>query len=78
MPPRKPEETKESTLPKVKQIIRYISRVAPDPEDQHYSVYEIDAYVSEWIDNGYKLFATHYLGENPEGFGVLYILVKEE
>lgn len=64
-------------LPKVKQIIRYISRQYANPQEGHYSVAEVDAYVGSWIEQGYKLFNTHYLGENPEGFGVLYVLVAE-
>lgn len=69
-------ETKAS-LPAVKQVIRYVSRGAPNPEARHYSVDEVDEYLGFWISQGYKLFNTHYLGENPEGFGVLYILVMQ-
>lgn len=64
-------------LPKVKQIIRYISRQYANPQEGHFSVAEVDAYVGSWIEQGYTLFNTHYLGENPEGFGVLYVLVAE-
>lgn len=64
-------------FPSVKQIVRYLSRQAPNPLEAHYSIAEVDAYVGSWVDQGYKLISTHYLGENPEGFGVLYILVRE-
>ena len=70
-------ETK-TVLPKVKQIIRYISRGTPDPQMEHYSVEEIDDYLSGWFSQGYELFNTHYIGENPYGFGVLYILKFKE
>jgi len=70
-------KVKVDGLPPVKQIIRYISRQAPNPLQEHYSVGEIDSYVGSWIEQGYKLFNTHYIGENPEGFGVLYILVRQ-
>ena len=63
-------------MPYVKQIIRYISRTAGDPQANHWSVQEIDAYLDAWYQQGYKLYNTHYLGENPEGFGVLYIMTK--
>jgi len=72
------EEATSTVLPKVKQIIRYISRQAPDPQSGHFGVGEIDSYLSGWIGQGYELFNTHYLGENPEGFGVLYILKFKE
>lgn len=81
MQPKKPEDKmteKESTLPFVKQVIRYISRTGGDPQSGHYSVFDVDAYLSEWVEKGYELFNTHYLGENPEGFGVLYVLVKKQ
>jgi len=64
-------------LPNVKQIIRYISKQYANPMEGHYSVGEVDLYVSSWIDKGYKLFDTHYIGEVPEGYGVLYILVRQ-
>jgi len=63
-------------LPNVKQIIRYISKQFANPQEGHYSVGEIDAYISEWMDRGYTLFNTHYIGEAPEGYGVLYVLVR--
>ncbi len=72
------EDVVATVLPKVKQIIRYISRQAPSIEQEHFSVQEVDDYLSFWILQGYELFNTHYLGENPEGFGVLYILKFKE
>ena len=65
-------------LPKVKQFIRYLSKMAPDPQQAHFSVQEVDDYVSYWVSQGYELFNTHYIGENLEGFGVLYIMVLKE
>lgn len=68
-------ETKEI---KVKQIIRWISQTGmTDFSTGAWNVAEIDRYVSEWLDQGWKLFNTHFLGTTPEGFGVLYILIKE-
>ena len=67
-----------TVLPKVKQIIRYLSKLAPDPQQDHFSVQEVDDYISFWVSQGYELFNTHYIGENLEGFGVLYILVLKE
>lgn len=62
----------------VKNVIRYISkRGLTLPETSEWSVGDVDTYLSEWIAKGYRLFSTHYLGENPEGYGVLYVLVKD-
>jgi hypothetical protein len=63
-------------LPDVKQIVRYISKGMPQPQANFYSVEEVDAYVDSWLKQGYSLFNTHYIGEVPEAFGVLYILVR--
>ena len=71
-------ETVELVLPKVKQIVRYLSKLAPNPQQDHYAASEVDDYISFWISQGYELFNTHYIGENIEGFGVLYILVLKE
>lgn len=64
-------------LPSVKQIIRYISKQYANPQEGHFSVAEVDAYVGSWVDQGYMLFNTHYIGEAPEGYGVLYVLVRQ-
>ncbi len=61
----------------VKQLIRWISKqnvTSPDMEFDR--VQDIDTELAAYYDLGYKLFATHYLGQNPEAFGVLYILTK--
>jgi len=63
---------------KVHHIVRFLSKTGmTDPNTGALSVEEVDAYVSEWLANGWKLFATHYLGTAPEGYGVLYIFVRE-
>jgi hypothetical protein len=37
---------------------------------------QIDRELSDWFAQGWKLFNTHYLGEMPEGFNILWILVR--
>ena len=71
-------EAVATVLPKVKQIVRYLSKGYSDPQQDHFSVQEVDDYISFWINQGYGLFNTHYLGETIEGFGVMYILVLKE
>jgi len=63
-------------LTKVKQIIRTIAKSnVSDASIGYFSVAEVDEYVSIWCGKGYDLVATHYLGEGPEGYQVLYVLV---
>jgi len=62
--------------PSIHNFIRYISRKGEDTADGQRSVWTVDAELEQWIQKGFKLFNTHFLGENPEGFGVLYILVR--
>ena len=64
-------------LPKLKQIVRYISRTGISIPGGAWSAEQIEDYVNTYIDLGYRPFNTHYLGENPEGYGILYILVKD-
>lgn len=64
--------------PSVHVMIRWISRSnisAPDLSYQNYM--EVDAEVGAWLLEGYKLINTHFLGENPEAFGVMFILAKQ-
>ncbi len=38
----------------------------------------VDAHVRTWLDAGYQLFSTHYVGETAEGMRILYIFLKPE
>lgn len=62
----------------VKQIIRDIAKPTsmPNFDNGPWTVEMIDSYVGEWVDRGYDLVSTHYLGEIPEGYKVLYVLKK--
>ena len=65
----------EITLPRVKQLLRSFGPVANE-EFRH--IQEVDEEVSNWLANGYKLFATHYVGSiSGQAYSVLYILIKE-
>mgnify|MGYP001057476391 CR=1 FL=1 len=61
---------------KVHHVLRYISRGMP--LEGAYSSEEVNMYLSEWMAKGYELFSTHYVGENPEGYGFMYILVHKD
>ena len=65
-------------LPRVHHIMRFFARKGLTIPEGAFAGDELDAYLSYWVGLGYKLFNTHYLGENPEGFGFMYILVKDD
>lgn len=59
-------------------IVRTISKVGAVPAGvSAFPVMQVDAYVSSWIDEGYELVDTHYLGERPEGYDMMYILLRQ-
>ncbi len=80
-------EPEKDMLPKVKQIMRYFAGagVEPSPHEGRFIGEEIDEYLSYWIDQGYELFATHYLESqivdqetNAKTFGFMYVLTLKE
>lgn len=71
------EELVMDTAQQVKQIVRSISKSGRTDENVGYfNVDEVNKYLSQWLDQGFKFFNTHYLGENEVSYIVLYILVK--
>jgi len=68
----------------VKTIVRPISKnnrtVTPeqDPQQPRYAVEEVDEYISAWVNKGYRILNTHYLGENPNAYIFAYVLVMEK
>ena len=66
-------------LPRVKHTIRWISKTGrTSPDEGYWNVAEIDAYIASIMDQGYDLKNTHYLGDNTDGYGVLYIFVRND
>lgn len=61
--------------PRVKQMIRFISNVSgPDQT----AITDVDRQLSEYVNAGWKLFNTHFIGIDSEGhYRVLYILTKD-
>lgn len=64
-------------VPKVHNMVRWISKTnRSQPEMGIWTASEVDAHVSAWVEKGYKLFNTHYVGESPDGaYGFMYVLV---
>ena len=56
-------------------MVRSISSTA-HPLGDTKMIEQVDADVSAWVDRGYRLVNTHYLGREPEGFIVMYVLSK--
>ena len=73
--PGRPKKVVEDELPAVKQIVRYISDQGIELNGAE-PVWQIDEYLSYYVKAGYTLVRTHYLGKNPEGYGMLYVLTK--
>ena len=70
--------TKPVQLQSMKTILRYINKQnLTNPDLNVWSIEEVDAYVGAWIEKGYRLVNAFYIGENPEGYGVMFLLAKE-
>jgi hypothetical protein len=59
----------------VKHIVRVISRGAP--LNGSMAVGEVNEYLAEQYKQGYSLFGTHFLGIQPEGYAMMWILVAK-
>ena len=68
----------DPNLPKVHHILRYLSKTGATIPQGAFSIADTDAYIGEWLDKGYELFATHYVEQNPEGFALLYVLIRKD
>lgn len=60
---------------RVHHYLRYIAKGMP--LEGSVSAEQVNMELSGWYAKGYRILSTHYLGENPEGYGVLYVLVRE-
>lgn len=59
-------------------VVRVISKTnAMNPNASAFPSMQVDAYVASFIEQGYELKNTHYLGEIPEGFIMMYILLRQ-
>lgn len=57
-------------------IVRGISYGGQVIENTYFPSDHVDAYVSSWLQEGYELKKVIYLGEEPEGIRMLYVLVR--
>jgi hypothetical protein len=64
----------EIMLPKIKHIVAYLAKPGGAAVSSALDVAELDLFVGSYIEKGYHLVTTHFLGENTDGYGILYIL----
>jgi hypothetical protein len=50
----------------------------PNYAEGIYTGEDIDNRLSQFIHEGWKLFATHHIGMTPQGVNMVYILTKNE
>lgn len=60
----------------VHHVIRTISR-SPGGQGGAQALADVEAYLADYLNNEWRIFDTHYLGELPEGFIMLWVLTKE-
>jgi hypothetical protein len=65
----------EEVEKRVHHVVRSIAKEMP--QSGSVLAEEVNLYLSEWFAKGYELFSTHYLGENPEAYIMLYVLVRK-
>jgi len=73
-----PEE--EDSGPDFHTIVRGISksgRIVRSALGAYFPSDQVDAYIRSWLEEGYKVLSVDYLGEDQDGFRVMYVLVRE-
>jgi hypothetical protein len=62
----------------VHHVIRVISGTGyEDAEAGYFNSATVDAYLKGFLEKGYKLFSVQFLEQIPEGYKILYVLVKQ-
>lgn len=62
-------------LPLIHHLTNWISKTGQSNVDAGFiSVKEADERISAWVKKGYEIIHSLYLGENPQAYGVLFIL----
>jgi len=70
----------EMKVPKIKSqlihhVIRTISRDGSGVGDS-WTMQETEEHIMQFLAEGWKVHQTHYLGELPEGYTMLWVLLK--
>lgn len=73
----KKKEAPQSKGQLVHHVVRTISK-ATGATGGAWSLSDIEEYIAQYTMAGWELFATHYLGEVPEGYSMLWVLTKQQ
>lgn len=74
-PKKKQADNLRPGIQQIHHVIRTISREGSGSGGA-WNVGEIEQYLAGYLNNGWRVSATHYLGELPEGYSVLWVLLK--
>ena len=71
------EEVQENLVyePSVHTMLRNIATTAV-PVGGAKMIEEVDRDISSWVERGYRLVNTHYIGSEPNAIVMLYVLSK--
>ena len=74
----KENKMSDEYLPAVHHFLRYWSKSDRTNElTMERSTKTLDEEASAWVAKGYRLQASFYIGEVPEGYGMIHVFVKE-
>lgn len=68
------ENTVMGDLPPIHNVVLPISKSGQSVEGAISNV-DADARLAEYVAQGYKLFATHFIDQNPAAYHILYVFV---
>lgn len=62
-------------VPRVKQMVRSVAQFTAGTQD---AIQSVDAELSGWVNDGWTLLSTHYMGNDAQGgWMVLYVLTRD-
>jgi hypothetical protein len=74
--PENQPATPEVKLPPVYTFQVYVAFGMPS--EGSWSPREVEGFLWSKYNEGYKLHSTHYIGQNPEGLGMVYVLTLND
>lgn len=69
------EPVVDNSLPKVKHLVVPLSKAnRTNADGTVLSIPDADKFVGSFIEKGYHLVSTHFTGESPEYYSMIYVL----
>jgi len=63
---------------KVHVVVRFLSRMnRSNDKTGEISGADLDIWLTEWYEKGYRIVTSNYIGDAPEGHGILIVMQKE-